>query len=169
MIRAFEFEVWQRLVRDYEVVLPSIVVRNEAQYYSERSGGIPVELNLPSLVTQRIIAEETASPEEMSRLYAEFDRAFLPELHAGEMEALALMRENRVPEAFFCTADAAAIKAVAMLGMADRGISMETLLARIGLTKPLPKWFREDYFRAKIRAGQANRITGAGLVQGYSL
>ena len=63
----------------------------------------------------------------------------------------------------FCTSDAPAIKALAMMGRSDAGISMESILKKAGLQKRLSKQFTDNFFKVLIKEGQQNRITGMGL------
>jgi hypothetical protein len=43
------------------------------------------------------------------------------------------------------------------------GISLETLLTKVGLQKPLDHHFREDFFKKHLDRGARDRITGIGL------
>jgi hypothetical protein len=47
---------------------------------------------------------------------------------------------------FFCTSDAPAIKALAMIGRSDVGISMELILKKVDLQKRLSKQFTDGFF-----------------------
>lgn len=169
VIEAHRFEAWHKLTCDYEIVLPSIVVHDEALYYSRRVDGIPVDLDLPSLVERGTIVELAATAEELAGIFAAFDCVFIEQLDPGEIEALALLQKNKLPGAYFCTADAPAIRALAMLGMADKGISMQTLLAKIGLRKRLLEFYNEAFFKTNLCIGSQKGITGEGLAQANSL
>lgn len=109
------------------------------------------------------IKEISATLAEMESLRGVFDKGFVQGLGDGELEALALIKSNRIGDALFCTADAAAIRALAMLGHSDLGISMEILLKKTGLQKSLDKQFTDKFFRENRIVGQQNRITGQGL------
>jgi hypothetical protein len=165
VIEAYRLNVWQKLTEDYELMLPSIVAHQEALFFSRKPDGIHVNINLPELVGKGVITQQTATYEELINIHTVFDRVFIEQLDLGETEALALLKVNRLPEAYFCTGDAPAIRALAMIGMSGRGISMQTLLAKVGLQKNLKRWFREDFFKKNIRIGQQNRITGEGLAR----
>ncbi|MBW1920936.1 MAG: hypothetical protein JRI81_12040, partial [Deltaproteobacteria bacterium] len=86
-------------------------------------------------------------------------------LHAGETEALALMISGRAEteSALFCTADGAAIRALALLGKREYGISLQSLLTKVGLQKPLEEQFGEQFFKRHLDRGAQDRITGIGL------
>jgi hypothetical protein len=165
VIEAHRLNVWQKLTEDYELILPSIVIHQEALFFSRKPDGIHVDINLLGLVDRGVITQQTATYEELTSIYTVFDRVFIEQLDPGETEALALLKANRLPGAYFCTGDAPAIRALAMIGMSERGISMQTLLAKVGLQKNLARWFRENFFKRNIRIGQQNRITGEGLAR----
>ncbi len=112
------------------------------------------------------LEEVSATVEEMTDIYARFDSAFSSGLHPGETEGLALLLAGRIPEARYCTADAAAIQALAVLGFSDRGVSLETLLAGKRTRCPLERQFLEDFLQRHLSQGLQNRITGAGMARG---
>jgi len=162
VIKAHELRVWLQLTERYELILPSTVIRNEARYF-QTAKRVRKPIRLQELLAKGEIAELSASAEELARVHAIFASWFLGTLDSGEAEALALLKANKAPAAYFCTSDAPAIKALAMIMMSEQGISMETLLAKVGLKKNLERQYTEDFFRTNIRLGQIARITGEGL------
>lgn len=165
VIKAHQLEIWLALIEKIKVMVPSIVVHDEALFSSRATGDIPKNINLLQLTQNGKITKLTATAEELAKLQAMFDPVFGPELHAGEVEALALLQEDKAQGAYFCTSDRCAIQALAMIGMSGQGISMETLLRSVGLQKPLPGQYREDFFKKNLKQGQQNRITGEGLAR----
>jgi len=164
VIEAHALKIWTELKDRYELILPSIVVINEAKYfYSAKRRSKSIRLG--EQITRGEVRQLTATAEEYAQLYEKFDSVFRDTLDPGETEALALLQANRASEAFFCTSDAPAIKALAMLGLSNRGISMEMLMSKIGLAKKLKKWFTEDFFKTNIKHGQIARVTGEGLLK----
>jgi hypothetical protein len=167
IIKAYELGVWLSLIERVDVIVPSIVVVDEALFYTRKISGVPEEINLRILIDEGKITEMAATAEELSDLYRIFDRVFIEGLHPGESEALALLRAGKVLESRFCTGDAVAIKALAMIRMSDRGIAMEELLAKFGLQRRLEKQYTSAFFRENIKRGQENLVTGEGLARGY--
>jgi len=163
VIEAHTLRIWAELKERYELILPSIVVINEAKYFHSSKRGSK-SIRLGEQITRGEVHQLTATVEEYAELYKIFDSVFLQTLDSGETEALALLQANRTPEAFFCTSDAPAIKALAMLGLSLQGISMEMLMNKIGVAKRLETQFTEDFFKTNIRHGQIARITGEGLI-----
>ncbi len=55
------------------------------------------------------------------------------------------------------------IRALALMGHSELGISLERLLQEVGLQNPLNGHYKEDSFRCHLTKGQQDRITGIGL------
>ena len=140
---------------------PPLSRAEETQFYVK--GELPRAINLQKLVSEGRIAEIEATAEQISSLMEDFDRNFIEGLHEGEAEALALVKAGNVGEALYCTGDAIAIQALAMLGHSESGISMESLLKQFGLQKRLAGQFTEKFFRSHLEIGRENRVTGQGL------
>lgn len=62
-----------------------------------------------------------------------------------------------------CTCDYAAIKALALLDLIDRGISFENLLKKSGITKKLEYKHTEKRYKKCLSEGSIMRIQGRGL------
>jgi len=163
VIEAYKLGVWDSLVKRVDVIVPSIVAHDEALFYSRKEGAIPEAINLPKLISKGKVQVATATQLEMASMHAYFDRAFIQGIDAGELEALTLVKEDKVQDAFFCTGDAAGIKALAMIGHSESGISMERLLLQLGLKKPLDKQFTDKFFKECLEQGKENLITRIGL------
>jgi len=161
IIETHNLGVWGVLVDTLELVVSSIVAREEALFYV--NGELPQAINLERLISEGKIAEIQATAEQIYSMIGYFDRNFIEGLHEGETEALALVKANSVGEALYCTGDAIAIQALAMLGHSETGISLESLLKQFGLQKQLDKQFTAKFFRTNIEFGRENRITGRGL------
>jgi hypothetical protein len=167
VITAHELGVWDWLVRVFRVSVPSVVVHGEAQYYRPwNQPSRKVLIDLTASVASGDIAELTASVEEFTRALSSFDPVFESGLHAGETEGLALLLSGKTNEALFCSGDALAIQASAMLGLADKAVSFEHLLGGKKTPVVLEPQCTEEYLRRNLDIGRQNRITGAGLRKG---
>lgn len=164
IIAAHELGIFGWLVQSYRVLIPSVVL-HEANHYHSKSGR-KVEINLSALVSVGVVEELAATAVELAQVYSYFDASFVDTIHAGETEGLALLHADKASGAVYCCGDRRAIQALAMLGLGDRGVSLEALLAGKKPTGKLAKQFTEDFFRANIRIGQNNRIIGTGLNKG---
>ena len=81
IITAHELGVWAHMIERLDIVVPSIIVRDEALFYTRKECGIPEDINLRKLITQGKIREIAASVEEIADLQNIFDSIFLSGLH----------------------------------------------------------------------------------------
>ncbi len=165
IIEVHELGIWKHLLNKIKVLVPSTVVRDEALYFDTKKRKNRSAIHLVQSVKSHEIIELAANVEELQNLQGILDYATLGGLHAGETEALALMISGRAEteSALFCTADGAAIRALALLGKREYGISLEALLHKVGLQKPLDQHFKEGFFRKHLDRGSQDRVTGIGL------
>jgi hypothetical protein len=163
VIKAYEIGVWSELIDRVQIVVTSIVARDEALFYSKELGKIPEEINLLELIKEGKISELTASNTEISILLDNFDRVFIEGLHKGEVEALALIYSGKALEYNFCSGDKVAIQGLAMIGYSYLGISMEKLLYGVGLQKKLSHGFTDLYFKKWLKIGNQRFVTKNGL------
>ena len=167
IIEAYKLGIWEKLLDRINALVPSTVAHDEALFF--RRGKIPQPIDLMRLIRIGKINELSTTVAELGSLQSVFDRVFVQGLDSGELEALALIKADRVGTALYCTGDAAAIRALAMIGHSGFGISMEMLLKETGLQKYLNNQFTEKFFKEKIAEGQENLITGRGLREKKSL
>jgi hypothetical protein len=163
IIEAYHLGIWEKLIEKAEISVSSIVAHTESLFYIRKENRIPEAINLKNLIDKGKIKEHAASSEDLKGLYNLFDRVFIEGIHAGEAECLALILKGRVKDTLFCSGDAAAIQALAMLDRSEEGISLEVLLKKTGLKQSLRRHFTEKFFRENLRQGAQNRITQTGL------
>lgn len=163
VIEAHNLGVWSSLKSHYQLILPTTVSRREVLFYLV--SGHRIAIKLEDEIRSGEVLELEATADELQELYRVFESWFLDTLDPGEIEALALLQANKAQAASFCTSDAPAIKALAMIGMSHLGISFEILLSKIGLTKNLEVQFTNDFLERNTRIGQQNLITRYGLTE----
>jgi len=159
VIKAHEMEIWTDLCANYRIIVPAIA-KGEAHLYF-RPGHIQ---GFSTDLSQ--VNDWEASTEEMKDIYSNFDRAFKGSIHDGEVECLAYLKANPDEDIRLCTADGPAIKALAMLDMAERGISFEGALGLIGHNRTFESkdhHFTEHFFQNQLINGHQKRIRGEGL------
>jgi hypothetical protein len=153
-----ELGAWGQIIKQHEVYIPSIVLRNEAFFYRTVDGRRhPIDL-LPSV--GKSITELECTPDEIESFASRYNHGFLPEIHKGEQEALALLEKRE--DFLFCTCDGAALKVLGFMGLSERGISFETILKKTGLTKPLARKHSQVFFDEHVKIGQRLRIEHFG-------
>lgn len=168
VIKAHELEIWTPLCNAFEIAVPSIIVRDEAHLYFQKESDQGFPISLPQQVEEGTIKEWEANGAEIAGLLANFDSLFQQIIDSGEAEALACLIARPDEDLGFCTADGPAIKALAMIGMASRGLSFEAALKVSGLSRRLPPHFTDVFFQKHLGIGKQNRITGEGLSPGSS-
>jgi hypothetical protein len=164
VVAAFEIGVWERLVAEYEVVIPSIVV-DEAHFYEHPPrGGRRYPIDLVAMEADGTVRVCEMGPADIAALLAKFDRSFAAGIHAGEAEALAyLASAEEETDIRLVTSDRAALYAAALLDLGHRSICLADALRACGLTKRLDAQHETAYHRACIAEGNRMRVQGQGL------
>lgn len=151
IIDAHRENYWNALVNGHRIHLPTIILRDEAQYFDTGKG--KQSINLSSLISQGLITVISATSAEDLHLQKLVKPSFLPSFDPGEREALALLKSPNYKDFFFCTGDALAIKGLGILGLSTQGASVEKLLELIGNKRPLKKHFTEEWFQKHLITG----------------
>lgn len=125
IIEAYKLGIWEELIERVEFTVSSIVANDEVLFFSKQENKIPTPINLRSLIEEGKINELSATQEEMTSFMEIFDSVFAQGLDPGELESLSLIETGKAGDSMFCTSDAPAIKALAMMGRSDAGISMD--------------------------------------------
>jgi hypothetical protein len=160
IFEAYRQGIWQSLLQKVHIVVPSIVVRDEALFVD--IDGTILPLRLVDEVRAGKLEEIAVEGAALAYVQRFFDQAFVEGLHEGEMEALAIVHTSE-ETMLFCTADQVAIQALAMMDHADKGVSFEGLLRKTGLWRKMERHFGERYFKEHTERGRARRIRGEGL------
>ena len=163
VIEAYKLGIWEKLIEQVEISVSSIVARNEVLFSRKSYGGVSKPINLTDLIKEGKIREFSASQTEMQAFLNKFDSFFVGGLHDGEAESLAIIMHGGMPDSLFCSSDATAIQALAMIGHSDLGVSFEVILKQNGLQKKLNRQFSEKFFKSNLSLGSQNLITGQGL------
>ena len=163
VITLHEIGVWANILSRYEVWMTETMVKHEVLYYRDSSGE-KISIDLMEHISCKNLYMHSVSAEQIARVLEYFDSEMCSCLHSGEIEALAVMDIKRKKEGlFFCTGDAKAVEALVLMGLREKGVSLEQLLSGAGLTKKIPLHFSEKRFRQLIDKASANRIQGLGL------
>ncbi|MBI2908721.1 MAG: hypothetical protein HYX92_13850 [Chloroflexi bacterium] len=165
VIETHELGIWEELLDSVTVTLPSVVIDREARYFFDPLAGAS------GIALRRLLAEGRlhvieATGGELLDLSNQFDRVFIERIDEGEAEALSVLMAGRLPGYLFCTADAPAIRALALLDMAERGTSLQRLLSSVGLTKRVEAQYTDEFFKRVLEEGQRMRLQGIGLAPG---
>jgi hypothetical protein len=161
IIDLHRFNVWNQIISKNKIYISSIILRQEVYYY-EDCYGLKHNIELIKDAGHKF-TEISVSVEELKEFSKQFDRVFEEELHSGEKEALKILQDNK--NILFCTCDKAAIKAIALLGKREQGISFERLLKSSGINKKLEPKHAEKFFRKYLDEGSIMRIQKIGIIK----
>ncbi len=156
VIDAHRENYWNPLIQGHKIHLPATVVREEVQYFDAGKNN-KKGIQLKSLIDNGLIFEIAATLDDEKHLQRLVKPHFLQSFDPGEREALALLITNRYKDFLFCTGDRAAIKGLGVLGLSNRGISVEKLLEKIGIKKNLKNHFTENWLRQQLTQGFQER------------
>ena len=162
IIEAHACGAWASLLERVILIVPSTVLA-EATHYVERETGMRTEIHLDRTTQQGQIREVSATAEQLATLLDRFDPVFSQRMDPGEAEALALLLAGELSDCFFCSSDGPAIRALNLLSMPERGISLEMLLRKVGLERRLARPFDERFFREMQARGAQEFVRGEGL------
>jgi len=163
IIEAHSIGVWDRLLEEIRGLVGATVANDEAFYFDTKKTKKREAIRLRPYIESGRIKEVNATIEDLQSLHETLSSATLHGLDPGELEALAVLHGGAIEEVVFCTADGAAIRALALLGHSESGISFESLLKEVGLQKALEDHYSEKFFRYHLERGKQDRITGTGL------
>lgn len=157
VIRLHELGVWGDFIDKYDVTLPETVVHEAAYHSVDEVTGNRSSIDLTADVDGGRVTVRSAAPNELADVCVKLPSWLV--IDPGETEAIALLSaENDLEDCIFCTADQAAVKAAVMIGIGERCESLEVLLSRVGMTKPLPQHFSSETLKHWIERAQRERI-----------
>ncbi|HQU34558.1 MAG TPA: hypothetical protein PLB88_09600 [Thermoanaerobaculaceae bacterium] len=163
VIGLHELGLWHELLERAQVIVPAIVAYKEVVFWDDGGGvGRPIDLRRDEATGRLHIC--CADAAAVAAVLDRFDPVMRERIDAGEAEAIALLSswEGERPE--FCTADGAAVRAACLLALADRIVSLEAVLRRVGLDPPqLATKYGEKKVRQWVAEGRQMRVRGEGL------
>lgn len=162
VIKFLKIDVFDKLAGLHELHVASSVVA-EVKFYRRSGEKIAVDFGQEYVTNGRVV-KSTAAVDEISNVLKQLPLLKREALHVGELESLAiLMRDHGLT---LCTFDAAAIRTLPFLGVAERAVSAEHLLKVSGLTLPSKHNFdvrlSEAYFNSNLNQGKKDFIYSMG-------
>ncbi|MBI4712473.1 MAG: hypothetical protein HY762_04105 [Planctomycetes bacterium] len=158
IIDLHRFDLWDKICANNNVYVASTII-NEVKGFDDDSGRWQ-NIDLISQVGNTIQTIDSTL-QEIHQIESKFNKAYL-EIHKGESESLAILLKT--PNMVFCTCDNAAVQALVLLDISNRGISVETMLKQSGISfSHLESKHTEKRFKIYIQQGQQKKIQGIGL------
>ncbi len=164
IIKLFELNLWERLIEQCDVFIARTVV--EEVIYTGYGDSLDY-IDFPfeeADKEERIKIIDMGLPDIQSFL-RDSTIGIKYTIDPGEAETLAFLA-NRSENFILCTADGPVFSALGFLRKAERGISLEELLQKVGLsTSQKLEWRFSKKFREKYtHMGQTDATQGQGLL-----
>jgi hypothetical protein len=157
VIHLFELEVWDQIIKRFDVVLAQTVV-DESDHYRDDEFAIEIDLQ-PYIDSGRVTVREL-KPSQVEAYCNRFDASYIEKLDPGEAESLCLLEDD--PGSLICSADKIVWRVLGNLGMGERGISLEEMLGRAGLTRSLRRQFTKVCREEWTKRGFGEGLMGQG-------
>ena len=164
IIEIHRIGIWKQFTNQCQIATTEYIVQNEALFFRSNFGN--VEIDVHEYIDNGSVITLSATVSDLAAIYDKFEAAFLEPVDDGELEALALIIANKIPDALFCTADGPAIEALAMIGKSSIGISLEKVFEKTGFRSSSGKLrheYQESFFQRHIGIGKQNFVTNFGM------
>ena len=160
VIYLHQLGIWPQVADRCEIILARTVAEHEVLFYEVDDQRHEIDLSKDIAESRVQVVDVLAS--EVVKFRSRFDPLYLEGLHAGETESLVYLALNAQTDANVCSADKVVFRVLPHLGLTDRGISLEELLAKVGLGRSLPYVYSRAFREHWTRRGQQDWIGGIG-------
>lgn len=159
VIELFRHGIWDNFIACCDVHLSQVVI-DEVQFFEDESGTQhPIDLQ-PSLDSHAVTTFDL-TPSQLATFIAKFKSGYLEKLDDGEAASLAYLDQHSV-ECLICSADAIVYRVLGNLNTAEQGISLEEVLAKIGLSRSLTWQFSKQFRERWTKEGFTEGLGGIG-------
>lgn len=163
IIKLFELGIWDKFIERCDVTVARVVAEESIFFVAEDSDKQFIDFGLKPWEQKGLIEIVEVPISEVKAFHDKLGPLHSAEVHAGEEETLAFLyssSENwRV-----CSSDHAVFRVLGLLGKGDRGVSLEEVLERIGLSQHNLEWQFTKKFRERYtRLGQIDSVQGKGF------
>jgi hypothetical protein len=160
IIDLFGLDVFDRLLKRHEVYVASTVI-DEVRFYIRAGQKTAIGFRQNYVVNNKLINEVSATTEEIQQVLTRLPTTHRDSLHTGELESLAILLRDI--DLIFCSCDAATIRALPLLDLSERGVSVESLLRTSGLSRSdLRERHADAYFKNNLSIGQQEKVRHFG-------
>lgn len=164
VIYLHQLGIWSQVVDRCEIVLARTVAEQEVLFYEVDDERHEIDLTTDVAASRVRVVDVLAS--EVVKFRSQFDPLYLEGLHVGETESLVHLALNPETGASVCSADKVVFRVLPHLGLTDRGISLEELLAKVGLGRSVPYMYSRAFREQWTRRGEQDWIGGIGTQRG---
>jgi hypothetical protein len=163
IIGLHELGLWNVVAENVKLITTSYIAAQETLFWDDGEGvGRPILLTNDA--SQGLVELVDVDASELAATMRRFDPVAASSLQQGELECLTHLLTCDDPDLMICSADAAAIRAVCLLGFHDRAESLEKILSGVGRTVPgLKSKYRASTLEQWVRLGREQYVQGIGL------
>jgi hypothetical protein len=153
VIELFRLGIWDKFLEHCDVHLSRTIAEIEVCFFVDEYGD-QQPIDLSSYIQDDRITIFDASIAQLQALEVPFKckPMYIERFDPGEAEALAFMVDSTA-EYMLCSADSIVFKSLGFLGREDQALSLERILAQIGLSRTLTWQFRDDAREKWLREG----------------
>lgn len=160
VIELFRQGIWDKVVDLRDIHLARTVAQEEAHFYKDENGERHDFDLRPYAKDERITVFDVLL-SELSGFLSHFGPTYLEKLDPGEAESLVYLLNSTEP-CLICSADKIVYRVLGNINRGEQGISLEEILQKIGLGRPLKHHFSKAYHRYWTKQGSQERIQGTG-------
>ncbi len=160
IIKLYELGIWGQVLDRCEVIVAQTVVEHEVKYFREETTDSPIDLT--SDVAAKRMAVVGVDAANVKAFLDRFDPVYFGEMDPGETESLAYLASSSDP-CLICSSDAIVFRVLGCLGLVEQGLSLETILQKVGLGRALTYQFTEQFREYWTKRGQQDGMRGMGL------
>ena len=164
IIELHNLGIWNQFTRQCQVATTAYIIKQEAIYFKSVHGHTGIDLS--KYLAEGSVIELSADAMDLAAIYDKFESTFLETIDYGEIEAIALINANKTGDALFCSGDGLAYQALAMIGKASLGISLERVFEKAGFKGSIHRLrheYCEKFFVKHTGIGRQNFISNFGL------
>lgn len=158
VIYLFELGIWDRLVAECDIHLSRTVIQ-ETQFFMR--DGLRHDIDLSPFEADGRIRVFEVAINDLLAFRQNFDPSYLERLDPGETEALIFALNAKV-DCLLCSADQIVFRVLGAMDRSELGVSLEEVLQKIGMTRPLKRQFKKAFREAVSGEGFRDSLHGRG-------
>ena len=162
IIKLFELGIWKRFIDKCEITIARTVVQ-EAVHTGQRDSFNYIDFPFEQAADQGRIKIIDMKRGEVGAFLKSSGIGTKYRIDPGEAETLTFLMSSS-EDFLMCTADGPVFSVLGFMNKAERGISLEEVLNKIGLARPLEWQFTKKFREKYTRVGQVDATQGQGLV-----
>ncbi len=161
VIYLFELGIWESVIKRCEIHLARSIVEDEALFWEDDAGQRHC-IDWSKYTGKGGVDVFDVSVSELQGFRSSFDKIYFEKLDLGETESLAYLVQNEDEDFRISSADKIIYRVLGNIGLGDKGISLEEILAKLGMKRPVLREHCKKYREEWTRKGFEERLHGFG-------